>query len=127
RLGVNVMWDRGYARALAVDPNDPQTIYLGIDGDPEPARNHAGGGVFKSTDGGKTWQQLPDQPTSRRMFFGLAVDPTDSRRLYWGACNENGGVYRSDDGGATWQYVFDKEKWVFNLAVGPSGEVYAGH
>lgn len=127
RLGVNVMWDRGYARALAVDPNDPQTIYLGIDGDPEPARNHAGGGVFKSTDGGKTWQQLPNQPTSRRMFFGLVVDPTDSRRLYWGACNENGGVYRSDDGGETWQLVFDKEKWVFNLAVGPSGEVYAGH
>lgn len=120
----NTMWGQGYARALAVDPNDPQVAYLGIDGDAEEA--HAGGGVFKSADGGRTWTQLPNQPASRRMFYGLAVDPTDSRRVFWGACGPKGGVYRSEDAGATWQSVFTKEPWVFNLLVTKTGEIYCG-
>ena len=39
------------------------------------------------------------------MFFGLAVDPTDSKRLYWAACGANGGLHRSEDGGETWRPV----------------------
>jgi len=122
----NSMWGQGYARALAVDPNHPQVIYLGIDGDAEPAKNLSGGGIFRSTDGGRTWQQLPNQPGSRRMFYGLAVDPTDSKRLFWGAAGQGGGVWRSDDGGGSWSRVFSNESWVFNLEVTPDGTIYAG-
>lgn len=120
---ANTMWGRSYARALAVDPNDPNVVYVGLDGDPTPGKS--GGGVFKSTDGGKTFAQLPGQPGSRRMFFGLAVDPTNSKRIYWSGCGDKGGLYRSDDGGESWEHVFSQESWIFNLHVSAYGTVYA--
>ena len=58
------------------------------------------------------------------MFFGLAVDPTDSKRLYWAACAAGGGLYRSEDGGAAWQHVFKNETWCFNVHVADDGTVY---
>jgi photosystem II stability/assembly factor-like uncharacterized protein len=119
---ANTMWGNGSPRALAMDPKDPMTLYLGIDGDPVPGE--PAGGVFKSQDGGRTWAALPGQPASRRMFFGLAVDPTDSKRLYWGACGSGGGLYRSEDAGVTWQHVFKNESWAFNLHVAADGTVY---
>jgi photosystem II stability/assembly factor-like uncharacterized protein len=120
----NTMWGESHPRALAVDPRDPQVLYLGMDGDPEPTKGRAGGGLFKSTDGGYTWAQLSNQPGSRRCFNALAVDPTDPNRLYWGACGAGGGLYRSDDAGQTWTHVFRHESWVFNVAVSPTGVVY---
>jgi len=124
RPAVNTMWGQSYPRALAADPKDPDVLYLGMDGDPEPAKKRTGGGLFKSTDGGQTWTQLPNQPGSRRCFNGLAVDPTDSRRVYWGACGAGGGLYRSDDAGQSWTRVFRNESWVFNVLVSPTGVVY---
>ncbi|MFA6289198.1 MAG: hypothetical protein WC661_17585 [Opitutaceae bacterium] len=118
----NTMWGQGYPRALAVDPNNPQTVYLGIDGD--PAGGKMGGGVFKSADGGVTWNQLPNQPGSRRMYFGLAVDPTDSKRVFWGACGDKGGLYRSSDSGASWEKVFSNENWIWNVLVTADGTIY---
>ncbi len=118
----NTMWGQGHPRALAVDPNNPRLIYLGIDGD--PAEGKSGGGIFKSEDGGTTWAQLPHQPASRRMFYGLAVDPTESRRIFWGACGAGGGVYRSDDQGASWTNVFRNEIFVWNVLVTAEGVIY---
>lgn len=123
RPKVNTMWEEGYARALAADPSNPDVLYLGIDGDAEPGK--CGGGVFQSVDGGKTWKQLANQPVSRRMFYGLAVDPTDSKRLYWGACGKTSGVYMSPDGGETWTKTSVSD-WIYNLEVAPSGMVLAG-
>jgi len=123
-LRANTMWGVGHPRALAVDPKDPNILYLGLDGDPENGKG--GGGIFKSTDAGVTWAPLPHQPASRRMFYGLAVDPTDSQRIYWGACGANGGLHRSEDGGATWKVVFPQEQWVFNMMVAADGTVYCG-
>jgi photosystem II stability/assembly factor-like uncharacterized protein len=123
---ANTMWGQGYARALARDPNNPQTLYLGIDGDAEPGQpggaGSGGGGIFKSEDGGSTWRQLAHQPGSRKMFFGLAVDPTDSKRLYWGSCAN--GLYRSEDAGESWELIFKGEQWVFNVLVTADGTVY---
>lgn len=120
----NTMWSQGYARALAADPRNPDVLYLGIDGDPEPGKEGTGGGVFKSLDGGKSWKRLARQPGSRRVFYGLAVDPTDPDRVFWAACGDGGGLHRSDDGGKTWKHVFRDESWSFNVAVSPSGIVY---
>lgn len=118
----NVMWGEGYMRALAVDPRDAMVLYAGIDGDAEAGKS--GGGIFKSEDGGYTWRQLPCQPGSRRMFYGLAVDPTDSKRIYWGAVGKDGGLYRSDDAGNSWKLVFEQESAIFNVLVDKDGTVY---
>jgi photosystem II stability/assembly factor-like uncharacterized protein len=118
------MWGRGYPRALAAaDPTHPYTLYLGIDGNPDD--KGPGGGIFKSEDGGWHWTRLPNQPPSRRVFFALAVDPTNKDRLYWGTCGPDGGIYRSNDAGASWQRVMSDETWVFNLHVTPDGTVYS--
>jgi len=97
-------------------------VYLGIDGDAANGKN--GGGIFKSEDGGATWSQLPHQPASRRMFYGLVVDPTDSKRLFWGGCGTGGGVHRSEDGGNSWQHVFSNENFVWNLHATADGTIY---
>ncbi len=122
RPTANTMWGQGYLRALAPDPHHPNVVYAGIDGD--VAAGKSAGGIFKSEDGGLHWKALPNQPPSRRMFFALAVDPTDSRRLYWGTCGADGGLYRSDDAGASWTRVFQQETWIFNVLVTPSGVIY---
>ncbi len=119
----NVNWEAGFIRALAADPADPRVFYAGIDGDPEPGKS--GGGIFKSEDAGHTWKQLPNQPGSRRVFYGLAVDPTDSKRIFWGTCGTNGGVWMTADGGVTWNHIFTKDAWVRNLHVSKDGIVYA--
>ncbi len=115
----NTAWENGFARALATDPSNPMVMYLGIDGD-------KGGGVFKSADGGLSWKRLDSQPGSLRMFYGIAVDPSDSRRIYWGCCKDGGGVWRSDDGGASWVRTSLPDEWIFNVEIAPSGTVYAG-
>lgn len=117
---VNTVWDRGYARALAADPSNPDRIYLGVDGDD-------GGGFFFSDDGGYTWTRPEAQPNSLRIYNGLAVDPSNPQCLYWGSAgtSANGGIYRSMDAGQSWQKVFSVTGWVFDLAVDPAGKVYA--
>ncbi|MFA6286190.1 MAG: hypothetical protein WC661_02305 [Opitutaceae bacterium] len=119
---ANTMWGQGHPRALAVDPNDPRIVYLGLDGDATEGKT--GGGIFKSEDGGATWKQLPNQPASRRMYYGLAIDPTDSKRIFWGACADNGGVHRTQDGGKSWERVLDKEPYVWNVLVTKEGVIY---
>ena len=120
---LNTMWGEGYMRALAADPANPTVLYAGIDGDPEPGK--MGGGIFKSEDGGYHWKQLAHQPGSRRMFYGLAVDQTDSKRIFWGCCGNNGGVWRTEDGGDTWENVFANETWIWNVLTTKEGMVYA--
>ena len=120
---ANTMWGEGHGRALAANPANPDIIYLGIDGDPENGK--CGGGVFKSTDGGKTFAQLPNQPGSRRMYYGLAVDPTDTNRIVWGACGDTAGVYVSEDGGASWSRASGLYDWIYNVEITPSGVIYA--
>jgi photosystem II stability/assembly factor-like uncharacterized protein len=122
RISANTMWGRGYPRALAVDPSNPKIVYMGIDGDPTPGQS--GGGVFKSEDGGMTWNQLPNQPGSRRMYFGLAIDPTDPKRIYWAAFGKEGGVWMSEDGGSSWNRVFTQDQYLFNIMTTADGTVY---
>lgn len=122
----NTMWGRSYPRALAADPNNRDVFYLGMDGDAEPAKNLPGGGIFRSSDGGKSWKRCATQPGGLRLYYGLVVDPSDSKRLFFSACKSGGGVWRSEDEGATWQHVFTAEDWSFNVEVTPSGTVLAG-
>ncbi len=71
-------------------------------------------GLFRSGDGGKTWQAvdaLNHHPTTNTWMPGggglilhtIAIDPTDANRVY--ACVSAGGAYRTDDGGQSWRPV----------------------
>lgn len=99
---------------LASDPATPDILYAAL----WQVRLHPwqsyfmtddgpGSGIWKSTDGGKTWSQasrkgLPDGRLSR---IGLAVAPgTNGQRVYASVrAAIDPGFYRSDDGGASWQ------------------------
>jgi hypothetical protein len=115
---VNTMWGEGYPRGLAVNPKTPNIIYLGIDGDD-------GGGLFVSKDSGMTWQRTKGQPGSKRIYYGLAVDPTNPSRILWGACAARGGAWVSSDAGATFKNTLTQMLWVFDVAIGSDGSMYA--
>jgi photosystem II stability/assembly factor-like uncharacterized protein len=105
------------AIGLAFDPKDSRIIYATLWAARQgPWENGAWqgptSGLFKSTDGGTTWRQLTKGlPTFEQGLgrIGLAVAPSDSRRLYANVDSPQlGGIYRSDDAGESWQRVNDE-------------------
>ncbi|HKV40803.1 MAG TPA: hypothetical protein VJX67_16435 [Blastocatellia bacterium] len=70
-----------------------------------PPSYGAGGGIFKSTDGGDKWQPLTGIPAEGLGRIGLAVTAGNHNRLYAIVDAKAGGLYRSDDAGATWSLI----------------------
>src|SRR6185436_15910542 len=60
------------------------------------------GGVFRSTDGGATWESL-GVTASRPPVNTIAIDPGDPRHLFAGT--SGGGIYESRDGGTSWNSI----------------------
>lgn len=94
---------------LVLDPNDPETIYATtweIKRTPYSLESGGPGSkMFKSTDGGKNWEDLTQKegfPEGTLGIMGIAVSPLNSDRLYTIIENENGGVYVSMDAGESW-------------------------
>lgn len=86
---------------LRVDPADSRVLY---------ATSYPGG-VFRSADGGVTWQErnfgLPSFPAADpalQGYYSLEIDPGDSDVLYLGIAGK--GIYRSTTGGATWRPLY---------------------
>jgi photosystem II stability/assembly factor-like uncharacterized protein len=99
---------------LAFDPSNVQTIYAVMWASRRPpwttggAYSAAGGGLYKSTDGGTTWNELTKGlPSGANLGrIGLAIAPSDPSRMYAIVDSKTaGGVYRTDDAGTTWQQV----------------------
>lgn len=92
----------GRVVAVAGDPRDPSTFYFG----------GAGGGVFKTQDGGATWRNVSDGFFRAASVGALAVSDAEPSVVYAGmgeACIRGNvvagdGVWRSPDGGATWEH-----------------------
>jgi len=98
---------------LCFDPNNPRILYAALwQARRTPWNLISGGpgsGLYKSVDAGDTWKQLkpgeaglPDGPWGR---IGLAVAPSDSRRVYALIEADKGGLFRSDDAGDAWELV----------------------
>jgi photosystem II stability/assembly factor-like uncharacterized protein len=98
---------------VVLDPKNPDVVYAALwEARQAPWENGAfsgpGSGLFKSTDGGTTWRPLTTGlPTFERDGLGrigIAIAPSDPKRLYLTADLRNdAALYRSDDGGESWR------------------------
>jgi len=100
--------------AIAVAPSDPQIVYVASGEGLQRPDLSVGDGIYKSTDGGKTWTHLGLR--DGQQIPALVVDPRDPNRLFaavlghpYGA-NQERGIYRSTDGGQTWQKALYKDE-----------------
>lgn len=94
---------------IAVDPNDPEVLWVGS-GENNSSRSSYGGlGIFRSRDGGETWRHMGLGDSDR--IGRIVIDPRDSNRIYVAVLGKlytpggQRGVFRSTDGGETWQEV----------------------
>ncbi|MEM8894012.1 MAG: hypothetical protein AAGC88_05505, partial [Bacteroidota bacterium] len=89
--------------------NNPNIIYVGTgEGNPRNSQN-SGYGMYKSIDGGNTWQHLGLENT--RQIHRVIIHPDDPNIVWagvsgatWGD-SEDRGVYKTTDGGATWNKI----------------------
>ena len=114
RSMVNSDWTR--VDALAADPEHPDTLYAGT-----------GIAVFKTVNGGKSWQgasrglfvgppHIGPAPADRRRYGwvnALAVDPANGNNVYAGTPT---GIRKSTDGGRTWRTVLAPGKYIVGSA-----------
>jgi photosystem II stability/assembly factor-like uncharacterized protein len=130
RTFANVgLTDTHHIGEVLVHPTDPNTVYVA-------AQGHLWGrtgerGVFKTIDGGRTWQRLtsglPDD--GRTGATDIKMDPRDPNVLYaamWERLRQpyrfdsggpNGGIFKSTDAGRTWR------KLTSGLPPGPTGKI----
>jgi photosystem II stability/assembly factor-like uncharacterized protein len=101
--------------AVAVAETNPDVVYIGMGEVQLRGSITQGDGVYKTTDGGKTWRHLGLEET--QAIARIRVHPTNPDIVYVAALghpygdNEERGVFRSTDGGNTWEkvlYVSDK-------------------
>ena len=105
----------GSVGAVAVAPSDPDIVWVGT-GEPNNMRSSSWGtGVYKSTDGGKTWSSamLPGSQHIGR----IVIDPRDPNVVYvaalgplWASGGERG-LYKTTDGGRTWTNTKEISKY----------------
>lgn len=87
----------GTISAIAVAPSDSDTIWAGTDN----------GYLYRSTDGGETWTELPNPVRPKLWISRIAIDPRDADRVYLTFSGYREGdnalyVLRSDNGGQRW-------------------------
>jgi photosystem II stability/assembly factor-like uncharacterized protein len=116
----------GSIGAIAVAESDPNVIYVGT-GEACPRGNVShGDGVYKSTDGGRTWVNVGLRDT--RHIARIRIHPQNPDLVYVAALghvfgpNEERGIFRSKDGGKTWEKVLfvDDKTGAIDLAMDPT-------
>lgn len=106
---------------LAIDPRDPQRLYLaawardiGVHG--------TGGGIYASSNGGKTWKQVLDRD---QHIYDVTVDVSNPDKLY--AAGFESSAWRSSDRGEHWTRIAGPNfKWMHRVVLDPvtAGDVY---
>jgi photosystem II stability/assembly factor-like uncharacterized protein len=113
----NPVFDReptGSIGAIAIAPSNPRIIYVGSGEGLQRPDLSTGDGIYKSTDGGKTWVHLGLR--EGQQIPAIIIDPHDPNRLFVAVLghpygpNPERGVFRSTDGGRSWQKVLYKNE-----------------
>ena len=95
--------DGGNVRSLAMDPKNPDRIFLGT----------SAGNLYLSIDKGASWSRFAKPGKSSEMVLDhIVIDPSDPRNIFAAAWNaqlphSDGDLYRSHDAGKTWEIVAD--------------------
>lgn len=111
----------GRINAIAFDPSNSSVIYIGS----------AGGGVWKTTNGGTSWIALTDFSSSLGVS-SILVDPASPNTIYVSTGDGDGrdspsvGIFKSTDGGATWSitglnWVRSDLRYTRKLVKNPTG------
>ncbi|MCS7047113.1 MAG: PDZ domain-containing protein, partial [Gemmataceae bacterium] len=112
--------------ALAVAPTDRNLVWVGT-GEANPRNSVSfGDGVYKSTDGGKTWKNMGLRKSYQ--IGKIVIHPKDPNIVYVAALgrlygpSEERGLYKTTDGGLTWQriYYVDDKTGVLEIVMNPA-------
>jgi len=124
--------DNTGASDIEVDPSNPLIVLAGLwQARRSPWDLVSGGpgsGLYISRDGGDTWKQLKGEGLPEGIWgkIGIAIAPSDPRRIYALIEAEHGGLYRSDDGGSKWELAnpsraLRQRAWYYStLSVNPA-------
>ncbi|MDX1440271.1 MAG: hypothetical protein R3284_10245, partial [Rubricoccaceae bacterium] len=116
---VNDFWSNIAVGSLAYNPSNPLEMYAGTGEGYFNIDAVRGGGIFKSTDGGMTWNVLPS--TQNSLFYyvqRLGVHPTTGDTY----AATSTGLRRSQDGGSTWEAVLGGR--AVDIEIVPNGTIY---
>lgn len=99
---------------VAVSASDPEIVWVGT-GEKNPRNSVSyGDGVYKSTDGGQTWENKG--LTASFQIGKILIHPEDPDTVYVGALgrlygpNEERGLFKTTDGGESWQKILDLDE-----------------
>jgi len=97
--------------AIALDPKNPLTVWVGTGENNSQRSVSYGNGVYKSEDGGRSWRNVGLRTSEH--IGRIAIDPKDSNVVYiasqgplWGPGGERG-LFKTTDGGKTWKNILN--------------------
>lgn len=111
---------------VALDPNNPEVVWVGTGENVSGRHVGWGDGVYKSMDGGKTWQNMGLKNSEH--IGRILIDPRDSDVVYvaaegplWSSGGQRG-LYKTSDGGKTWNLALeiDEDTGITDAEFDPS-------
>ena len=107
--------------SIAVDPINSNILYVGTGYCYSANVGYNGSGLYKSSDGGGTWQKLT-VPGNAQSYVKLLVHPTKNNIVFASSFDGAHSLYRSTDGGSTWTSVLSQGIiWDLVAAPAPNG------
>ena len=118
---------------IAIHPRDPNTVYVGTGEANNRQTSSFGDGIYKTTDGGKTWTNMGLKET--QTIARIVIDPKNPEIVYVASPghlfgpNKERGVFKTTDGGKTWTNVkfIDEDTGFTDIVLDPANSsiIYA--